>query len=261
MNWRSTEYRNEALSRLSTNQSKRFIKLYSEEFYLLDYHDETFFISGSQRTVYKLKYYSGERKLFCNCPDNLVHCQKQGTVCKHICFLLIRVFKMYNLDYFCGTHQIANEMNDELLAKQEELNQQFFSHRESGSSSTANMNDNDAIQYIDTVTNESSLQFANHVIATTTANERRRKNNNDQEVVTAAVVEVVNNSMFCMHRTVEEICNDDCIICYDIIGTDKELVECPDCHNILHKQCIEKWLLSKNNCIFCRSDIWRRYKI
>jgi hypothetical protein len=54
---------------------------------------------------------------------------------------------------------------------------------------------------------------------------------------------------------------DTCPICFDNFGSDQSLfVNCPDCHNVIHKQCINVWLEKKSTCVFCRSDVWTKYK-
>ena len=40
---------------------------------------------------------------------------------------------------------------------------------------------------------------------------------------------------------------------------DTENLFCQTCGNVVHKKCIEKWLETNHNCIFCRSDIWKDY--
>lgn len=55
--------------------------------------------------------------------------------------------------------------------------------------------------------------------------------------------------------------DDYCIICFDEFdNTKKNNIECPVCHNILHQKCMEKWIkMGKENCVYCRSDIWKKY--
>lgn len=53
---------------------------------------------------------------------------------------------------------------------------------------------------------------------------------------------------------------DDCPICYDILETKKNCVQCPVCNNVLHLQCINKWLNTGNtNCPYCRSNSWENF--
>lgn len=81
------------------DQQRRFNKLNTEEFYLLDHtscNRETqfyeFTISGSTRSVYTVKLYT-TGKTFCTCPDFVGHAARAGCVCKHVCFVFARVLK------------------------------------------------------------------------------------------------------------------------------------------------------------------------
>ncbi len=46
-----------------------------------------------------------------------------------------------------------------------------------------------------------------------------------------------------------------CGVCYD--GLDNgELLACPECHKIAHRDCLETWIESGQNvCIYCRHDL------
>jgi hypothetical protein len=94
--------------KMKHDQLKRFNKLSTDEFYLLDHNSISsgsefyeFTISGSTKNVYKVKLYNSG-KTFCNCPDFLGHAKRAGCVCKHVCFVLSRVLK-YNDQSFYDT--------------------------------------------------------------------------------------------------------------------------------------------------------------
>lgn len=53
--------------------------------------------------------------------------------------------------------------------------------------------------------------------------------------------------------------NDICPICYESFGDIKLNVSCPQCKNYLHKKCMDIWLETNKNCVFCRSYSWRNY--
>lgn len=66
-------------------------------------------------------------------------------------------------------------------------------------------------------------------------------------------------------RTKKEITKDDlCLICfsdyiYDCPNEFKDKVlECPTCHNYVHKDCMICWLKNSynHNCIYCRDPVW-----
>jgi hypothetical protein len=50
-----------------------------------------------------------------------------------------------------------------------------------------------------------------------------------------------------------------CIDSFEGIPT-RSIKSCPACKNIVHDHCIEMWLETHDTCVFCRSDIWRKYK-
>ena len=104
--WRAPDFTRNAKHSLTTEQYKRFYKIFNEEFYLLDNFKNNdanpthvFKICGSHRNVYTVTLHSN--KIFwCDCPDMKNHAKKNQCVCKHIVFLLIRVLKLYDLEYF-----------------------------------------------------------------------------------------------------------------------------------------------------------------
>jgi len=77
-------------------QQRRIAKLDSDEFYLLgvtvNATDVIYQVSGSQSNLYTLKLTS-DRRMTCGCPDALMHCPRQGCVCKHVCYILLRVLR------------------------------------------------------------------------------------------------------------------------------------------------------------------------
>jgi len=47
---------------------------------------------------------------------------------------------------------------------------------------------------------------------------------------------------------------DICIICFDELGPDSGLTHCRwGCGRALHAECMEKWLLRRNDCVFCQA--------
>ena len=66
----------------------------------------------------------------------------------------------------------------------------------------------------------------------------------------------------CAKKTRSE--EDLCVICFsDFIYTDKndfvlKVMSCPECNNLVHKDCMVCWLKNSWNksCVYCRSAIW-----
>ena len=52
---------------------------------------------------------------------------------------------------------------------------------------------------------------------------------------------------------------DDCPICFNSLK-EGDIKKCPKCENGVHNECIEKWLIKHNNCVYCRDDIWELLK-
>jgi hypothetical protein len=53
--------------------------------------------------------------------------------------------------------------------------------------------------------------------------------------------------------------NDTCPICYETYGDIKQNVACPQCKNYIHKKCMDIWLETNQNCVYCRSYAWKNY--
>lgn len=68
---------------------------------------------------------------------------------------------------------------------------------------------------------------------------------------------LINNNIKSIFDITTSNNNEECPICYDLMNDN--LLKCPNCKNYIHKQCMEKWLELKNNCVYCRSDIWNKY--
>ena len=52
-----------------------------------------------------------------------------------------------------------------------------------------------------------------------------------------------------------------CPICFLDIE-DEELVKCPECKNVIHLECMEKWLeMGNKTCVYCRSNVWKNYNL
>lgn len=85
-----------------------------KEFYLVSWDTEssTAVILGTKnangrRSEYKVKV--GEKTIGCNCPDSYNACKKHDLVCKHVCFVVIRVCKIYSLSYFNSLEMTESE--------------------------------------------------------------------------------------------------------------------------------------------------------
>lgn len=104
---------------MNSNQLKRYQKLSTERFYLLDNGIENdqhqFHISGSTKNIYKVSIYTNTGKAFCTCPDAKSWAVKCHCVCKHVLFVLYRVLRIFNgteHDFFRHLTFSATELVD-----------------------------------------------------------------------------------------------------------------------------------------------------
>ena len=110
------------LRRYNDHQARRLSKLEVEEFYLLSYENLTdtkkrgvFKVSGSTKNVYTVTWYH-QNSFFCDCPDQTSYCKKQNCVCKHVCFVLCRVGKIFSKEFFVSK-KLTQEHADALGAR------------------------------------------------------------------------------------------------------------------------------------------------
>ena len=59
-----------------------------------------FDISGSTNNIYKVQIYFISKMIFCDCPDAKGWCKQNNIICKHCCFILIKVLKLKNYDEY-----------------------------------------------------------------------------------------------------------------------------------------------------------------
>jgi len=51
---------------------------------------------------------------------------------------------------------------------------------------------------------------------------------------------------------------ETCPICCDAFSN-VETISCPECHQFVHKSCIDVWIETSKTCIYCRNSIWSNY--
>lgn len=81
----------------------------------LEDHRCVFNICGTSKNVYNVSTYLGSGKIFCNCPDGRGKSKNIGVFCKHICFIIEKVFsKIFNVE--------ASNIYDILIFNNDERN-------------------------------------------------------------------------------------------------------------------------------------------
>ena len=85
-------------------QLLRIDKIYDQPIYLLKKNKEdnkfVFEVCGTTKNIYKVQIYKYSKMIFCNCPDAKSYAKQNGVVCKHCCFILLKVLKLINSDDF-----------------------------------------------------------------------------------------------------------------------------------------------------------------
>lgn len=83
---------------MNAEQEKRYKKVFVEEFFLLNYKDDEFIVSGSTKSLYKINL--KEYGFWCSCPDMKSHARRHGVMCKHICFIYHKIGKLNDMDFY-----------------------------------------------------------------------------------------------------------------------------------------------------------------
>jgi Ring finger domain len=211
------------LQYLSSQQTKRLLKVYSEEYYILDFdisqHTKiNISISGSTKSVYTITINLQTNKISCNCPDSISHASKHNCICKHCCFTILKIGKLYD----------PNIINNKTLS-------------------------NDNITYIiSRLQHFSSIEeLVNTDLQTKYKNIKLNNSSTPQHTEEKKTIfDSTTNKVFTD--------DDECPICYDLLSNG-DVKSCPTCHNYIHTSCITKWLQNKSTCVLCRSDIWKTY--
>lgn len=111
---------------MNVDQLKRFNKLKQEEFYLLKFDNNKFYISGSTKNVYIVDWFQNNNNktygsFFCNCPDMKNHARKANIYCKHICFVYNKIGKFNRLNFY-EDKWLSSEETTSLQMKLDKIN-------------------------------------------------------------------------------------------------------------------------------------------
>jgi len=207
-----------------TQQLKRYKKIFEDPLYLIDYNMENeilmFHVSGSTKNIYTVKIRINI--VDCDCPDNRSWAKKYKVCCKHVCYVLFKVVKVFIET--SGT--IATINNDPT---------NFFSQLKPSLEEYKYMK-----MFIE------NKKISSDVISQELIEKYNRLKLNPTESVDK------------FKKSTRELnAEDDCPICYDVLGSNtNDLLSCPDCNNYVHIKCMEKWLEYNKSCVYCRSEVW-----
>jgi len=211
---------------MNFEQKKRFDKVFNEEFYLLNYENNKFNISGSTKNVYTVNFFTCTDQnnvkkygsFYCNCPDMKNHARKNNVYCKHVCFIYRKICK-FNRNEFYNSRWLTNEEEYELINKLTQLNN--------------GLND-------PTIQNKALIDKFNNL--------NLNLNSSNNKIDNSFTINILN----------KDFTDSDCPICFDNFNNSDNLF-CQTCGNIVHKKCIKKWLERQSDCIYCRSECWENY--
>lgn len=219
---------NELLSKVhNIQQRKRIEKVYNEEYYVLDteYKQDTenllkIKISGSKQNVYTITLDKYNNTIDCDCPDMESFSKRFGCICKHCCFTILKIGRLFNIDLI-NTKFISEYDFHTILNRLKQTN--------SISSDSEIVNLNLKMKYLDLKNNNNN-------------NNKQTQNKTKFDVSEKEILE-----------------DDECPICYDYLKIG-EVKSCLDCKNFVHLQCIKKWLEMRNTtCVLCRSKCWSTF--
>lgn len=92
---------------MKVQQLVRIDKIYNEPIYLLtkkkEFNKYIFEICGSTKNIYKVQIYTTCKMIYCNCPDAKSYSKTYGVLCKHCCFILLKVLKLNDSESFFNT--------------------------------------------------------------------------------------------------------------------------------------------------------------
>jgi hypothetical protein len=123
---------------MNIQQLIRLDKMSYEPIYLLtkkqDVNKYMFEVCGSTKNVYKVQIYTTSKMIYCNCPDSRSYAKHSGVICKHSCFILVKVLKLINQDkyfesYFFNDEQleyIKNKVNSLEFAENEFIKMDYI---------------------------------------------------------------------------------------------------------------------------------------
>lgn len=223
---------------MNYQQYARYCKIETDEFYLLNHDIEMnkdrikktqFKISGSTKNIYTVTLNFQYKNIGCDCPDSIGRCRSQEMVCKHCCFVLFTVLKVF--DKVNTKDEIVNQTDffDELIFTNEELDKASTKIKTLfamyGSS-----------EFVDPELLEKFEEFMGKT-------PKKEKENKFQEGK-------------------KELTEEDvCPICFDdFMDETVEKVNCPLCKNYVHTACIKQWLKhGQKKCVYCRSEVWKDF--
>lgn len=184
-------------------------------FYTTQKYGYLFYILGTSDFIYKILI--NKNFISCNCEDFLKH----KILCKHLCFILFKVLKIYKI--------FLNNFDIKLIGNEEYLETNFFKNFK--------FEDLDWI-YFKKKNKNINLSLKKNFFNYDYFNQFKN---------------YYQQYYFLIHKKIHN-CNDKCSICLE---KNNNGIKCSICKKIFHINCLNKWFekMSKK-CPICRSDYW-----
>ena len=224
------------------HQIRRLNRAKYESLYLLDYSmskDKNlntileFKICGSTKNIYTVTL--KDRQLKCDCPDNFAGCRYFNVICKHSCFVLCKVLKGSE-SIFEPLKNLNNMIINDHYMKQ--ILNEFSKLNERIQNQTQTILNKDLIETYKKIQEQELEQ------------ELDKQSNEPYKSIFKYTGDFSKKQE-----------SDICGICFNGLKLDTLMAICPTCRNILHINCMKKWMnMGKYTCVYCRSSIWKNYK-
>jgi hypothetical protein len=240
----------EGRSLLGPEQIKRFDKVFMDRIHLLDRKisardGATFVVSGSVQCVYHVTLHPNSGRFACDCPDAMSHCKRHRCVCKHVCFVIVKVL---------GIQDVAPIISGVLHLDWDAMT--LLADANSGEVTEAHL----VSRYRQFVCTEGGGTVITKFSPKQTSKED--EDEEDEECPICYELLVINDTpppSDSVDSVTESIQG---LSVYN--GRDHrktlDLVACPDCKKNVHKVCIEQWMSYGNtSCVYCRSQSWDTY--
>jgi hypothetical protein len=215
---------------MNSRQEQRYLRIFQDRFYWLaaaiDERSYTLNISGSTANVYTVQINRRRNQIRCDCPDGKGWARRNHCVCKHCCFVLCKVLRIYpptiglcDLEFWKTLRFTADDMTRIDQAMQRLLQ------------------DGSKYQSEELIHRFHQLQQQHESVSFEPEPSKLASIDREQ---------------------------DECLICFDLLFDDKktdQIAGCPVCKNLVHRACMDKWLKSSSSstCVYCRSDVWSRW--
>lgn len=210
----------------------------------------TFYVRGALKATGRETYainLSPAGELTCSCMDYRLNCKRLNRVCKHICFIVCKYGKIYDTAYFntpdvATPKRLAAPHREHLLLAGQQL--------------------------VAAIANPADIDESLRECFAATATQNGLYSGGSSSVEHrhyVAPATSFDQSIFSNLDAYKDWAEDnECRICYDEVKKDVAVaVSCPQCHRIMHKECMRIWIVDNRHitCVACRDPIWKRFRV